>query len=288
MPSIVARLAPFSVAAALAVPAMLSFTGCKPPPYPQCKKDKHCKVNLGEKCVDGKCQNCTTDADCATKAPPDAPTPWVCADFRCQDPATLEGATTEGAGDGKGEPCAQTGDCINGWVCREGVCDACVDDIECEGGSCDFSTGQCVVAGAGGGTCQTDDECQMDEICDNGTCVFSDVTGGTDPCGLKAVFFDFDSPKIKPDAAEQLKGLAECMQQQGRLVYLEAHADPRGTEEYNILLTDKRGQSVKKFLQDLGVTGDNMQVISKGSLEATGTSEAEWSQDRRVEFIWPN
>lgn len=287
MRTIIARLAPFTVVAALAVPAMLAFTGCKAPPYPQCKKDKHCKVNLGEKCVDGKCQNCTTDTDCATKAPADATTPWVCADFRCQDPNALDGATTEGAGDGKGDPCAQSGDCINGWICREGTCDACVDDIECDGGTCDFSTGQCTTAGGGAGSCQNDDECQMDEICDQGMCVFSDITGGTDPCGLQAIFFDFDSPKIKSEAADQLKGLADCMMSQGRLVYLEAHADPRGTEEYNILLTDKRGQSVKRFLEDLGVTGENMQVISKGSLESTGSNESDWSKDRRVEFIWP-
>jgi peptidoglycan-associated lipoprotein len=36
-------------------------------------------------------------------------------------------------------------------------------------------------------------------------------------------------------------------------VILEAHADSRGTEEYNIMLTDKRGNNVKEFLQQLGV-----------------------------------
>ena len=70
-------------------------------------------------------------------------------------------------------------------------------------------------------------------------------------------------------------------------MYLEAHADQRGTEEYNIMLTDKRGNTVKKFLEDLGVTGDNMQVVSKGDLEATGTDEASMQKDRRVEFVWP-
>ena len=107
------------------------------------------------------------------------------------------------------------------------------------------------------------------------------------PCGLEAVYFGFDSPKIEDDAAEQLRGVAECIKGQGKLVYLEAHADARGTEEYNIMLTDKRGQSVKSFLADLGVEGDNMQVISKGDLEATGTDEASWQKDRRVEFVWP-
>lgn len=286
MRNFLASLAPLSMAAAVALPPAFAVTGCKPPPYPQCKKDKHCKVNLGEKCVDGKCQNCTTDEDCAGKGPEGVE--FVCADFRCQDPNALEGGP-DSTGDGLGDPCTQTAECINGYVCREGKCDTCVDDIECDGGTCDFSTGQCSTgAGGGDGSCTTDDECAMDEICDGGLCVFSDLpAGGDDPCGLAAIYFDFDSPKIRGESAEQLKSLAECMITQGRLVYLEAHADPRGTEEYNIMLTDKRGQSVKKFLQDLGVQGENMQVISKGALEAIGTNESEWQEDRRVEFVWP-
>lgn len=263
----------------LALPLWMT-TGCKAPPYPQCKKDKHCKVDLGEKCVDGKCQNCTTDEDCKAKGP--GGTDWVCHEFLCTDPATI----TDGAGGGLGSPCTQTIDCSSGFVCRDGVCSQCTDDVECEGGTCDLATGTCSTS-AGGGTCSTDDDCQMDEICDNGTCVFSDITPGNDPCGLKAVYFGFDSPKIEEDAAEKLRGVAECIKGQNTMVYLEAHADPRGTEEYNIMLTDKRGQSVKKFLGDLGVTSDLMQVISKGSLEASGTDEASWQEDRRVEFVWP-
>src|SRR5690606_39089183 len=153
-------------------------------------------------------------------------------------------------------------------------------------GTCDLATGTCTT-GMSGGQCTTDDQCAMDEICDNGQCVFSGLPpGGENPCGVGAVYFDFDSPKIKPDAADTLRGMADCMKQQNRLVYLDAHADPRGTEEYNIMLTDRRGQSVKKFLEDLGVPGENMQVISKGDLEATGTDESTWAQDRRVEFIF--
>ena len=53
------------------------------------------------------------------------------------------------------------------------------------------------------------------------------------------------------------------------------------------MLTDKRGQGVKRFLEDLGVPGENMQVISKGSLESSGGDESTWSKDRRVEFVFP-
>jgi hypothetical protein len=277
MRPLLTRLAPLTL---IFVP-LLFGTGCKKPVYPQCKKDKHCKVDLGEKCVDGKCQNCTTDEDCKAKGPNGED--WTCHEFLCTDPALIPDASGPG---GLGSPCTQTTDCSGGLVCKEGKCSHCTDDIECPGGTCDLSTGTCSTGGSG--SCQTDDDCGMDEICVNNQCQFSGIgPGGANPCGLDAVFFAFDSPKIDAATAEQLKGVAECIKGQGRQVFLEAHADPRGTEEYNIMLTDKRGQSVKKFLEDLGVEGNNMQVISKGDLESTGTDEASWAQDRRVQFVWP-
>ncbi len=255
---------------------------CKPPKYPKCKKDKHCKVDLGEKCVDGQCQNCTTNDDCKGKGPGGAD--WSCFEFRCTDPSQIPAGGTGSLG----APCTATLDCGGGLVCTEGKCATCTDDTQCAPGTCDLGTGTCKSPGGGGTACQTDDQCAMDEICDNGTCTFSGVNpGGPNPCGVDAIFFEFDSPTLTSEAQSQLKGLAECFKQQNKLVYLEAHADQRGTEEYNILLTDKRGNTVKKFLEDLGVTGTNMQVVSKGDLEATGSDESSMQKDRRVEFIWP-
>lgn len=283
MRSFLPRLASFSlVAAAFALSAPL--VGCKKPEYPECKKDKHCKADLGEKCVDGKCQNCTTDTDCAAKGPNGED--LVCFEFRCTDPSAIP--TGDGGQGSLGSPCTQTFDCSGGLVCTAGACSNCVDDLSCEGGTCDLATGTCSGGGAGGGQCTTDDQCAMDEICDGGMCVFSGIEGGgTNPCGIDAIYFGFDSPKIQPEAQEQLDQIATCLVEQGTLVYLEAHADARGTEEYNIMLTDRRGQSVKSYLETKGVTGENLQVISKGNLEAMGTDESSWSKDRRVEFIFP-
>ena len=279
MRSLFARLAPVAL---LALPLVMA-SGCKKPVYPQCRKDKHCKVDLGEKCVDGSCQNCKVDTDCAGKGPAGAN--WVCHEFRCTDPAAIPADGSGGAGT-LGSPCTQTLDCGGGLVCTAGACAQCTDNIQCDSGTCDLSTGTCTTPG-GGGACTTDDQCPMDEICDNGSCVFSDVGGGgTNPCGLDAIYFSFDSPKIEDEAAEQLRGVAECLQGQTGMVYLEAHADVRGTEEYNIMLTDRRGQSVKTFLENLGVPAERMQVISKGSLEASGQGEAEMQKDRRVEFLF--
>jgi peptidoglycan-associated lipoprotein len=267
----------------LALALVLPMAGCKKPVYPECKKDKHCKTDLGEKCVDGKCQNCAADTDCAGKGPNGEQ--WKCFEFRCVDPndPILQGGT--GA---LGSPCTQTLDCGGGLVCTAGKCSACTDDIQCDGGTCDTSTGTCSGGATGGGACTTDDDCAMDEICDNGSCAFSGVEPGREnPCAIDAVYFGFDSPNISEEAQGQLDQIATCLVEQNTLVYLEAHADPRGTEEYNIMLTDRRGQSVKSYLETKGVTGTNLQVISKGNLEASGTDEASWQKDRRVEFVFP-
>lgn len=257
-------------------------TACKKPEYPACKRNKHCNQEMGEKCVDGTCQNCVDNSECAGKGPNGED--FVCYEFRCVDPSE---AAAEGSG--QGSPCTSSLDCTGGLVCKSGICDFCAEDMDCPTGTCDLGTGLCSDGMPGAaGACNVDDDCAIDEICDGGMCIFSGDYGGDGEvlCELSAVFFGFDSPKLTPETQEQLKAAAQCIADQGRLVYLEAHADPRGTEEYNILLTDKRGQSVKKFLLDLGVPAENMQVISKGSLEARGTDEQSYADDRRVEFIW--
>jgi peptidoglycan-associated lipoprotein len=260
--------------------AAFATTGCAK--YPSCKKDEHCRAEAGERCVDGVCQNCKADADCVARTPAGQPA-WTCNAFRCGPP----GATAAGGGGGEGAPCTQLPDCMQGLVCREGVCAGCTDDLECSPSTCDLATARC--RPQGGGPCQTDDQCAMDEICDGGTCVFSGDLPGEDagPCGLPAVYFGFDSDQLTPSTQEQLTAAADCISQQGRPVILEAHADELGTEEYNILLTERRGSMVRTFLAGKGVPIERMQVLAKGSLEANATDEASRAKERRVSFLWP-
>jgi len=274
-----------SLAALVGLGALVLAAGLGPvscAKYPSCKKNADCKAEAGEVCVDKTCQNCATDADCVARTPP-GEAPYICNALRCTPPGAVG---TAGAGQGEeGSPCTGAEQCVGGLTCRQGVCSLCTDDLECPSGSCNLDSGRCAPAGP----CQSDDQCAMDEICDGGRCVFSGDLGdeGGGPCGLAAIYFAFDSDELTPQAQQDLTGVAECITGQGTEVYLEAHADDRGTEEYNILLTERRGIMVRKFLVDQGVPTERMKVIAKGSLEATGADEASRSKDRRVAFIWP-
>jgi len=254
-------------------------TDCTPQGYPACRQDQDCKSALLETCIDGTCQNCTTNEDCDGMAPL-GQEPFVCLQFRCQP----EGGELAGGGFGPGEPCTERGQCSQDLACKGGVCSNCFEDIDCEPLTCNLGSGRC----APPGLCENDDQCPMDEICDGGMCVFGELGDGGDggPCGLRAVFFAFDSDSLTSETEQELTSLAGCMKSESRTVYLEAHADNRGTEEYNILLTERRGTRVRRYLLDQGVDGEFLRVIAKGSLEATGVDEQSRAIDRRVQIVW--
>jgi outer membrane protein OmpA-like peptidoglycan-associated protein len=289
MRAMLSRLTPHLLALGVAVLG-LSTTACKKPEYPACKKDKHCNVDLDEKCVDGQCQNCKIDTDCNGKGPNGAN--WKCAEFRCQDPALVAAGGTPGADIGK--PCTQTLDCTGGTVCVAGSCAACNDSLQCSPGTCDMGTGRCLSPGESpaGTACQTDDECpqhgrdlrQRAAACSPACPRAAAPTPArrSRPCTSAST-----TPNLEAADQEKLKALSECMKTNAtRAVILEAHADSRGTEEYNIMLTDKRGNNVKEFLQQLGVDPTRMNVVSKGDLEASGSDDASMQKDRRVQFVW--
>ena len=67
---------------------------------------------------------------------------------------------------------------------------------------------------------------------------------------------------------------------------LVGHCDWRGTAEYNLGLGDRRANSVKKYLESMGVDGKRLETLSKGSTDAKqGGGESEWQKDRRVDFV---
>jgi len=241
------------VTVVLALGSALSFlTGC-PPAYPKCDNDEHCQSH-GEVCVQGQCRECSSDAQCKSG-------------FRCDQNKCVPQAACTGAGD-----CGPGKHCQNG-LCVEGECGS---DTDCGSGRC--VNKRCV---GGKGTCTTTDDCGSGEDCVNGACVSSSGSCRYDP-----VTFEFNKYTLTSEGEQALRQLADCIKRGKTKVTIEGHADERGTEEYNLQLSNRRAASVKRYLVDLGVGGSLLDTVGYGETRPaeTGSSEAAWSANRRVEF----
>jgi peptidoglycan-associated lipoprotein len=111
-----------------------------------------------------------------------------------------------------------------------------------------------------------------------------------DTCNItipdRAPKFDFDSSHLSSAEKEILDLVAKCLTSgplKGKSVKLIGRADPRGEQEYNMDLGENRATSVRKYLAGLGVADARMAITSRGALDATGTDEAGWQRDRRVD-----
>lgn len=106
---------------------------------------------------------------------------------------------------------------------------------------------------------------------------------------LTVVYFDYDQSSIREEFIEILDAHAEFLAMNPeQVIVLEGHADERGTREYNLALGERRAKQVATFLQIKGVAGDQIDVVSYGEEKplAIGKSEADYSQNRRVEIVY--
>ena len=102
------------------------------------------------------------------------------------------------------------------------------------------------------------------------------------------IYFDFDRSDLKPETQEILKGKAEWLRKNpGESVIIEGHCDERGTNEYNLALGDRRAQSAKNFLKDLGIAKSSLTTISYGEERPADPrrNEKAWSKNRRAHFV---
>lgn len=108
-------------------------------------------------------------------------------------------------------------------------------------------------------------------------------------CGISnaEAYFAFNSSAVESQSNEILRKLADCFTTgplAGTLIQLVGHADPRGDNEYNMVLGGRRADNVKKALVRLGSKAEQLQTTSRGELEAMGTDEESWARDRRVQI----
>lgn len=102
--------------------------------------------------------------------------------------------------------------------------------------------------------------------------------------GLQPIYFDFDQSNIRSDAQSVLKANADWLKANAKVkVRIEGNCDERGTREYNQALGQRRAQSTKKYLTDLGISASRISLISYGKEKpvCSDSTETCWQKNRR-------
>jgi peptidoglycan-associated lipoprotein len=102
------------------------------------------------------------------------------------------------------------------------------------------------------------------------------------------IYFEFDKSTLTPAAQDNLLRKAEWLRENPAAVAtIEGHCDERGTNEYNLALGDRRAESAKDFLVDLGVDPSRLSTISYGEERPVDPrhNEEAWAKNRRAHFI---
>ena len=111
---------------------------------------------------------------------------------------------------------------------------------------------------------------------------------------INPIYFDFDKANIRPDAAIELDKIVDVMKDYPDMVIeLGSHTDCRGSDEYNLYLSDRRAKSSAAYIQER--IDNSERIYGKGFGETTpnvpstngcrALSEEEHQLNRRTEFI---
>lgn len=106
---------------------------------------------------------------------------------------------------------------------------------------------------------------------------------------LSDVYFDYDRFSIREDTELLLKSNAQLLSATlaGKTIVIEGHCDERGTQSYNMVLGEARANAVKTFLEDLGISGEKLQVVSYGKDKPFCMEHTEecFQENRRGHFV---
>jgi peptidoglycan-associated lipoprotein len=104
---------------------------------------------------------------------------------------------------------------------------------------------------------------------------------------VKTIYFGFDRDVIGPADAKVLDANAAWLKENPTyLVLIEGHCDERGTEQYNLVLGERRAVATMQYLLKQGVTTDRMSLVSYGEEVPACMQHNEgcWAKSRRAQF----
>jgi outer membrane protein OmpA-like peptidoglycan-associated protein len=107
------------------------------------------------------------------------------------------------------------------------------------------------------------------------------------PAGFDMLInFDLDSANLTPQAKQNLdefaKALANDQLASARFV-VEGYTDARGSEQYNLGLSERRAEAVTKFLYERGVSQEKVEAVGMGEAKPRVSDPLD-AVNRRVEM----
>ncbi|MBU2924544.1 peptidoglycan-associated lipoprotein Pal [Colwellia sp. 4_MG-2023] len=103
------------------------------------------------------------------------------------------------------------------------------------------------------------------------------------------IYFGFDVSSVSSEFSDILNAHAKFLNANpGVKVLIEGHADERGTPEYNIALSERRAKAVVTYLENMGVSADQLSIVSYGEEKPMikDRSEEAFSKNRRAVIVY--
>jgi peptidoglycan-associated lipoprotein len=112
------------------------------------------------------------------------------------------------------------------------------------------------------------------------------------PIVLENIYYDFDKWNIRPDAAVELDKLAKLLKDNPEIeIEMGSHTDVRGSDKYNMVLSDRRAYSAVQYLISKGIDpsrltwkGYGETVLVNSCTNEEKCDEEAHQENRRTEF----
>jgi len=105
------------------------------------------------------------------------------------------------------------------------------------------------------------------------------------------IYYDFDKWFIREDAKPALDNLVRIMQENPITVELSSHTDCRGSDEYNMKLSQKRAQAAVDYIIEHGIDAERITAKGYGEsvpvnkcVDGIKCTDEEYQLNRRTEF----
>ena len=109
------------------------------------------------------------------------------------------------------------------------------------------------------------------------------------PLFEKSVYFGFDEYTVQTKYQKMLSAHASYLKANpNQKMIIQGNTDERGTTEYNLALGQRRSDAVRKSLNLMGVSDNQMEAVSFGKEKpkSEGDNEAAWAENRRADIVY--